>query len=129
MHNLPEGSELLLVARQTLLDEIRPMVGEEARYTIAMIANAMAIAAREAEAGEGPAAAALAELDSIYGVEPREVHGDALRRTLAAQDRRLADHIRSGRFDAPDERTRAVLAHLRNRVIARLRISNPKSLP
>ena len=129
MHNLPESSELLLAARKTLLDELRPMLGESAKYTIAMIANAMAIAAREAEVGETSALAALAQLDRIYGVERRELHGQALRQALAEQERQLADDIRVGQFDALDERRRAVLEHLRKMVNARLQGSNPKSLP
>jgi hypothetical protein len=129
MHNLPESSELLLVARKTLLDEIRPLLGESAKYTVAMIANAMAIAAREAEAGEAPALAALARLDRIYGLEPRELHGQALRQALADQERQLAADIRCGRFDTRDDRRRAVVDHLRKMVIARLQVSNPKSLP
>jgi hypothetical protein len=129
MHNLPESSELLLAARKTLLDEIRPMLEDNAKYTVAMIANAMAIAARELEAGETPALAALARLDRIYGVEPRELHGQALRQALADQETQLADDIRFGQFDAPDERRRAMLDHLRKMVVARLQVSNPKSLP
>ena len=129
MINLPEGSELLLVARKTLLEELAPLLGENARYTVAMIANAMAIATREAEAGEAPALAALARFQRIYGLEPRELHGEALRRELVALDHQLAEDIRAGRFDANDEKRRAVLDHLRESVTARLRISNPKSLP
>jgi hypothetical protein len=129
MHNLPESSELLLAARKTLLDEIRPMLDESAKYTIAMIANAMAIAAREAEVGETPALAALERLDRIYGLPQRELHGQALRQALDDQERQLADDIRVGQFDAPGERRRAVLDHLRKMVIARLQVSNPKSLP
>ena len=129
MHNLPESSELLLVARKTLLDEIRPMLEDNAKYTVAMIANAMAIAARELEAGETPALAALARLDRIYGVEPRELHGHALRQALADQETQLAGDIRFGQFDAPDERRRAMLDHLRKMVVARLQVSNPKGLP
>jgi uncharacterized protein DUF6285 len=129
MHNLPESSDLLLVARKTLLDEIRPMLDESAKYTVAMIANAMAIAARELEAGETPALAALARLNRIYGVEPRELHGQALRQALVDQESQLADDIRFGHFDAPAEKRRALLDHLRKMVVARLQVSNPKSLP
>jgi hypothetical protein len=129
MINLPEGSELLLIARKTLLDELAPLLREDAKYTVAMIANAMAIATREAEAGEAPALAALARFERIYGSEPRELHGEALRRALVVQGQRLAEDIRSGCFDADDEKRRAVFEHLRESVIARLRISNPKSLP
>ena len=129
MINLPEGSELLLVARKTLLDELAPLLGENAKYTVAMIANAMAIATREAEAGEVSALAALARLDRIYEIKARELHGEALRRELVTYDQRLADDIRAGVFDAHNEKRRAVFEHLRESVIARLRISNPKSLP
>jgi hypothetical protein len=129
MNNLPEGSELLLIARKALLDELRPLLGDSAKYTVAMIANAMSIAAREAEAGEGPALAALARFDKLYGTARGELHGRALVQALAAQDRRLADDIRSGEFDTPDDRQHAMLEHLRESVKARLRISNPKSLP
>jgi hypothetical protein len=129
MNNLPQASELLMTARQALLDELRPLVGEVGKYTLAMVANAMGIAAREADAGEEPMLAELARLDRIYGVAPRELHGHALRHQLTACDRRLAEDIRAGHFDAADDTSRAVFEHLRESVIARLRISNPKSLP
>jgi hypothetical protein len=128
MNNLPEASELLLAARKALLEELRPLLGDEAKYTVAMIANAMVIAAREAEAGEAPALAALARFDRIYGTAREELHGRALSQAVAAQERRLADDIRGGKFDAPGDVQRAVLEHLRESVKARLRISNPKSL-
>ena len=83
----------------------------------------MAIAAREAEAGEAPALAALARLDALLRRARRaSLHGDgaarsARRRTSA----RLAADIRAGRFDARDERRRALLEHLRESVAAKLR--------
>jgi len=128
MSNLPEGTALLAIARQTLLSELRPLLGEKARYTFAMIANAMAIAAREVEAGETPALAALARLDRLHGQAPRELHGAPLTEALRSQERRLAADIRAGRYDASDERQQALLEHLRETVAAKLRISNPKAL-
>jgi hypothetical protein len=128
MNNLPEGVDLLAIARETLLSNLRPLLAENARYTVAMIANAMAIAAREAAAGEGPAIAALARLDGLHGTPHRELHGAALRDALRAHDRTLAADIRAGVYDAAEERQRALLDHLRESVAAKLRISNPKSL-
>jgi hypothetical protein len=128
MNNLPGSADLLTIARETLISRLRPLLGEEGRYALAMVANAMAIAAREAEAGDAPAIAALARLDALYGKPARELSGDALRSALDEHDARLARDIRAGRFDAPDERQRAVLEHLRASVEARLSISNPKSL-
>ena len=128
MNNLPEGADLLAIARETLLSELRPLLDEQGRYTVAMIANAMAIARRTAEAGEEPARAALARLDALSGRARRELHGDALHEALHTHGRQLAADIRAGRYDADDERRRALLEHLRESVAAKLRISNPKSL-
>jgi hypothetical protein len=101
--NLPDAADLLAIARQTLLRDIRPQLNDEGRHAAAMIANAMAIAARELEAAEAPS------------------HG--------GHDRQLAADIRAGRYDLRDERQRAMLEELRASVVAKLRISNPKSLP
>ena len=128
MNNLPQGADLLAIARDTLLGELRPLLDEHGRYTAAMIANAMAIAAREAAAGETPALAALARLDGLHGTPHRPLHGAALHAALDSHDRRLAADIRAGVYDAGDERQRALLDHLRDSVVAKLRISSPKSL-
>jgi len=128
MNNLPAGVDLLTIARNALVAELRPQLGADARYVAAMIANAMAIAAREAAAGEAPALAGLGRLDRLHGNAPRELHGAALKEALAAHERRLAADIRAGRYDTDDERRRAALAHLRESVEAKLRISNPKAL-
>ena len=128
MSNLPQGADLLAIARDTLLSELRPLLDEHGRYTIAMIANAMAIARREAEAGEAPALAALARLDALHAIAYRELRGEALREALHSHDQQLARDIRAGRYDADDGRRRALLEHLRESVAAKLRISNPKAL-
>ena len=128
MNNLPQGPELLRIAREALLAELKPLLGGKGGYTLAMIANAMAVAAREAEAGETCATEALGRLAAIYGDPPREPHGEALRTALREYERRLAADIRSGAFDADDERCSAVLQHLRESVRARLAVSNPKYL-
>ena len=47
MNDRPDATELLAIARRTLLDELLPRLPEELRYTALMIANAMAIASRE----------------------------------------------------------------------------------
>jgi hypothetical protein len=127
MNNLPAGDDLLAIAREALLAELRPLLPEHARYTAAMVANAMAIAARETEAGERPAREALERLDALYGVPRRTLAGDALAHALHQHERRLAAEIRAGGFDDEPRRT-AALAHLRASVADRLRISNPKAL-
>lgn len=49
----PRGAELLRVARAELLDALLPTIPESHRYAARMVANAMAIAARELEAPPG----------------------------------------------------------------------------
>jgi uncharacterized protein DUF6285 len=125
MNNLPGGADLLSIARDTLLSELLPLASGDARYALLMVANAIAIASREAEAGDAPARSALTRLEKLYG-ETRS--GAALEPALAELERRLAHDIRAGVFDTHDDRQRALLAHLRESVLERLRISNPKSL-
>ena len=100
--NLPGGSDLLAIAREALLKEVLPAAASESRYTLLMIANAMAIAAREAQAPE------VAQFD--------------------VDDATLARRIRNGDYDAVDAKQAEMLAYLRESVYARLRISNPKAL-
>lgn len=128
MNNLPGATDLLRIARETLLSELRPLVPAHARYALAMVANAMAISARETEAGDAPAVAALARLDALYERPARNPAGDALRQALAGADRELIADIRSGRFDEGRSQHDALIEHLRASVKARLTISNPKSL-
>jgi hypothetical protein len=95
----PGGRELLRVARAELLESLLPHIPESHRYAARMVANAMAIAARE--------------LDSPpeVGVPPAE----------------LARGIRAGAHDSPEAQAR-LLEQLRSLTRARLAISNPRVL-
>ena len=48
----PTGADLLGLSRQTLLDQLLPLLPESAHYTARMIANTMAIAQRQLVAGD-----------------------------------------------------------------------------
>jgi hypothetical protein len=128
MNNLPDGPGLLRIARAALEAELKPLATGDARYTLAMISNAMAIAAREAERGERDALEALSRLGHLYSETPNELHGAALVEAIAAYERRLAADIRAGAFDESGERRSAMLEHLRESTKARLAVSNPKYL-
>lgn len=127
MTDRPTGAELLAEARRTLLEELLDLLPSEQRYDGLMIANAMAIAARELAAGASPLTNRLAALRRLYGAE--EGKGTPPDEALLALERRLASDIRAGVFDAPDERQRLVRSYLGDAVLARLAISNPKALP
>lgn len=47
MSRLPDASDLMLTARASLLDKLLPALPEHLHYEARMIANALAIAARE----------------------------------------------------------------------------------
>ena len=68
MNDTADARDLLDIARSTLLNQVLPHVPGELRYEALMIANAMAIAAREHAAGDRPAAR-LGEWGAEAGAE------------------------------------------------------------
>lgn len=123
MRNSPDAANLLSITRETLLDELLDAVPEDRRYLVRMTANALAIAAREAEAGEADLVKELRLLGELYGEDAVLASGASLRERIAKMNKRFARDIRDGIFDgacAP-----GVQALLMEQVRARLRISNP----
>lgn len=105
MHAPTRGERLLETARDLLRDELLPALPADKRHAALMVANAMAIAARELERRDDTAQ-------------------DAER---AAADRRLCTSIREGRFD--DAAAGAPLhARLLTSTRASVEVSNPKYL-
>jgi len=120
MTDRPDGPALLEEARRMLLETLLPLFPPERRYDGLMIANAMAIAAREAGQGEAALRKTTAMLTALF---PNSSG------SIAQLEARLAQEIRSGAGDAPGPRRDAIRAYLRWSAIARVRISNPKTLP
>ena len=106
MNNHPNAQELLAIARDTFTAEILPALPETLRYTGLMIANAMAIAQREIEAGEAPARAELERLRKLLSECSKPLAGDALHAALAGYNHRLASAIRAGWFVAQERAAR-----------------------
>ncbi len=117
MRDRPDGPTLLHFAREALLRDLAPLLPAERQQDVAFIARAMAIAAREAEAGTAPVAACHAALIARYG--PGEL--DTLLRRFAAD-------IRAGIYDAAGVQRDEVHRLLRAMTIAKLRESNPEYL-
>lgn len=115
----PNAHELLEIARLTLLEQVLPTLSSELRYPALMIANAMAIAARENRLETEVCGAEQASLAAL-------VEGTPL--SLQAARRQLAGDIRHGRHDTPQSR-RTLVKTLRQATLARLAISNPKAMP
>jgi hypothetical protein len=125
MNDHPDASELLDIARRTLIDEILPRLPQELRYSALMITNAMAIAGRE-HAASGDAEAELARLQQLLNDRQEPLPATALHSALTNLNRRLAAEIRAGRFDG-DARA-ALLEHLEKTGAAKLAVANPKAL-
>lgn len=126
MNERPQAPELLAIARDTFVADILPALPENLRYTGLMIANAMAIAQREIEAGEAPARAEFERLRKLFDERSEQLAGAALDAALASYNRRLSNEIRAGRFD--HEERAALLDHLRQTTADKLTVSNPRAL-
>ncbi|MFV3411191.1 DUF6285 domain-containing protein [Pseudomonas sp. NY15436] len=115
MHDLPRAADLLMMARTSLLEELLPHLPSAQHYTALMIANAMAIASREQQAGTA--------LDQARHTLLDQVALDADR--APANSSELCESLRSGHLDWQ-------LTHLskalRDDVVARLQVANPKYL-
>jgi len=94
-----DATDLLQTARDVLLAEVVPHLPAGQKYQALMVANAMAIAARESE-GDAPPP------------EPPELSG----------------RIRAGEFDPGAPEHDAIAAWLLEATRARCAISNPKAL-
>jgi len=126
MSDIPDAPELLAIARSTLLDKLLPRVPEELRYDALMIANAMAIAARENTAGDTAILAEVVRLAALLKEQCEPRAGAELRSARSDLNRRLAAHIRAGRFDDRDRA--ALLDHLAQTAAGELAVSNPRAL-
>lgn len=124
MNDRPDATELIEIARRTLLDEVLPRLPDDLRYRALMIANAMAIAAREHAAGDIDASAELARLQELYGEPPQALAGSALRTALSGYNQRLAADIRAGHGD----HWAGLRDHLARTTVDKLTVANPKAL-
>ncbi|MCA3419859.1 MAG: hypothetical protein INF88_13260 [Roseomonas sp.] len=111
----PEGAGLLATAREALLQEILPKLAGTDAFTARMIANAMAIAAREASQEDAWVAATRASMQRLTGAAD-------------APDRALAAAIRAGAFDPGSANHAEVAAMLRKAARMRCAISAPRVL-
>ncbi|MFW7340123.1 DUF6285 domain-containing protein [Pollutimonas sp. H1-120] len=119
MNNRPYGNELLSVARRTLLDELLPLLPPEKTYDALMIANAMAIAARELAPHAADDESARCEIRRFHAETGRDGSAQASEHELAALIRERA--IRES--DYP--RLRELLLTLTR---AKLLLCNPRHL-
>lgn len=111
---LERTPELLRLAHKALREIVMPDTRGDRRYSAAMIANALAIAAREMELKADAAEDERRRLSSFYNDSGE---------SLAGLRSRLCHDLRRGALSADDKvRLRPLLV---SAVIARLAVSNP----
>ena len=125
----PDALALLDIAHETLVAQVLPQLDGDARYQVLMIANAMAMAARELtsrlhERAANPASAAQL-LQRLYEHAPVPDDEDSAM-TLLRLRRRLACDLRNDAVGGDQQHL--VLRFLRTDTQARLAVSNPRRL-
>jgi hypothetical protein len=103
MRNAPTAELLLSVALETYKRDVLPHLPSEARYSGAMIANALGIAARQSAEGEGFAQDAREALAALSGLGEGEA--------LATIEQSVCADIRRGRYDAAPNGVRSQSLH------------------
>ena len=111
----PTAEELVAAVRAHLIDNVAPLLTGQPAFHLRVATNALAIIERTMAQG-----AALDHAELLRLRELVDQDGDSmdLNRTLAAQ-------IRAGDRDPSNE---ALLAHLRQTAIDKLRLANPRYL-
>jgi hypothetical protein len=129
MSEHPEAADLLDEARRSLLEALLPLLPQDRRYDALMVANAMAIASREARSGDKLLREEVRGLEALLD-EAGTADGarEELQARLPELERRLALDIRRGSYDAAGPQRDAVRAYLRTVTREQVRISNPKAL-
>lgn len=109
LHGAPSAIELVESVREWLERDVSPQVEGRLRFHTRVATNALATVQRELELGPGQEAA----------------HRSRLERLGVSSERELADAVRGGAFD---ERTDELIEALRETVVDRLRVANPRYL-
>ena len=112
----PTAKALLETAISLLRNQVLPNTPAAQKLNLLMIANAMAIAAREFKGSSELEGAAMSDLKKLY---PEEMCG-----SFAELNGILSSDIRSGKFDD----SYAVYSTLVENTRRRLEISNPRHL-
>jgi Domain of unknown function (DUF6285) len=139
MRDLPSGPALLALARDVLLNDLLPLLPDDSRLDARLVANSMAIAEREAEAGCGSEEAVTRELETLYGDGPdpnpppqrgggRDQRSGRVGAEAMELLQRFARDLRIGAFEGSEPRDGEARAIMWRLTLAKLREANPRFL-
>jgi hypothetical protein len=125
MQDRPTATELLEAVRRFLESDAVPALEGTKKFHARVAANVLAIVLRERELELPHLLREWQRLDTLLGAEPMPAAMDAAKAVVTLRTERLCERIRNG--DADDGPFRhAVLDHVRQTVIEKLAIDNPK---
>ena len=130
MHSFTTTPDLLETARSLLRGTILPLVPDDKKRDVLMIANAMAITSREITQGRSAALHELTSLKKLMAAPAQ--HNDPtddpsfVDAELTRLNKQLCDEIRIHASNSEAARIKEIRRHLLDSVRARLAISNPK---
>jgi len=129
LQDRPTVLELLAAVRTFLEEDIVPGLEGRQRFHVLVSANVLGILERELGGEEAALLAEwtrLARLLGLGGAQPPE-RMTALRAAVGELTEQLAERIRRGDADA-GQWAEAVRAHVRETVVEKLRVANPRYL-
>ena len=128
MQDRPTYSELLEAVQGFLETDVVPALDGPKKFHARVAANVLAIVRRELASADAQWRGEWERLNVVLGAtEPLPADQAELRRRLRGRTAQLCERIRAGEADTSPWRT-AVLAHVRQTIIDKLAVANPKYL-
>jgi len=121
----PTSQELLEAVRLFLENDVVPSLEGTKKFHARVAANVVTIVARQIALEAGHLELEWRRLDALFGVEPMPTEPSAITDALRRRTESLCARIRRGEADEEPFRT-AVLDHVRQTVVEKLAIDNPK---
>jgi len=128
MHDGPTSKDLLETAHAVLRNDILPDVSSGNKHNVLMIANAMAIAARQIELRCDADKSELLSLRHLFSEALGDDQTPTSSREIAGLNKLLTAEIMSLSFGQPSKRRDEIFTHLVENITRELNISNPKYL-
>ncbi|MBL6933011.1 MAG: hypothetical protein ISR45_08690 [Rhodospirillales bacterium] len=125
MRDKPDGAELLGLARRILREQLLEHIPPQKKYQALMVANSMAIAARQIEFGDGVEREELSMVANLLGENPEPENSAAVQSALQDCYRKLALQIRKGKIAPGSSSFDDVYELLLDQAKQKVRESNP----